>query len=33
MPREVLELAAEMGRSEQILFSVAVDDKALEYTV
>lgn len=30
---EVLELAAEMGTSEQMLFSVAVDYKALEFTV
>jgi hypothetical protein len=30
---EVLELAAEMGTSEQMLFSVAVDYKALECTV
>jgi hypothetical protein len=28
-----LELSAEMGRSEQMLFSVAVDYKALECTV
>jgi hypothetical protein len=30
---EVLELPAEMGTSEQMLFSVAVDYKALECTV
>jgi hypothetical protein len=30
---EVLELAAEMGTSEQMLFSLAVDYKALECTV